>query len=87
MNLKWILKLGIGVLVIVYKMIWLGVDVVMKIFDGLNNVEFKEEVFNLVGLCYFNIVVLFCYGENDKECFIFLELMDEDFECMMKNKL
>lgn len=87
MNLRRVRQLGKGATAVVHQTTWLGMDVAMKTFDGPNNAEFRKEVSNLVGLCHSNIAGLLCYGEDDRECSIIMELMDEDLEQMMRNIL
>lgn len=76
-------SLGKGVLGVVYRLIWLGVEVVKKIFYGLSNLDFLWEVLILVGLSYLNIVFLFWYMIDKCKSYFIMELMDGDLYILM----
>lgn len=79
--------MGKGLVVIVYRVKWLGVYVVEKKFYFGYFFYFNVEVLMLVKFFYFNIVLLLCYMERGSEYFMVIELMDKNFIELIEERL
>lgn len=83
-------KLGKGAVGVVHKATWLGADVAVKTFHGPSSdpqSDFMREVSILDGLCHPNIGALLWHTVNEHEGRIILELMDDDLDSFMRNRL
>ncbi|KAG0553636.1 hypothetical protein KC19_12G027000 [Ceratodon purpureus] len=86
-SLKQIAKLGSGSFGDVHKMNWLGFEVARKTFPGSSASDFEQEVQILEGLCHPNIVSLLGYTRDARNCYMIMELMDDDLYSLMQERL
>lgn len=68
--------LGIGFIGIVRRVMWLDIEVVIKMFYVVGGLWFLKEVGNIVRLSYFNIMFMFCIDIGRYRCVVVMELMD-----------
>ncbi|KAG0554679.1 hypothetical protein KC19_12G110000 [Ceratodon purpureus] len=79
-------KLGKGATASVYEATWLGLRVAQKVFVGLDNPHFEEEVTNLAPLRHPNITSMFYCEQKNGNSSIIMELMDEDLHTYLHNR-
>jgi hypothetical protein len=77
-------QLGKGSFATVFKAMWLGVEVAKKTFYAPIFPDFEKEVSILGPLSHPSITPLLCYGGNENECFMVMELMDGDLFSTMR---
>ncbi len=70
-----------------WKVEWLGKYFAEKSFTFPENEIFRKEVSFLAGLSHPNILPLFCYASGSRYCSLVMELMDEDLDSFMRNRL
>ncbi|KAG0554685.1 hypothetical protein KC19_12G110500 [Ceratodon purpureus] len=79
-------ELGTGATATVYAATWLGIAVAKKVFKGLDNSYFEEEVTNLAPLRHPNITSMFCCKKTNRDSSIIMELMDGDLNKLLHNR-
>ncbi len=80
-------QIGKGSFAVVHKVEWLGKYFAEKSFPFPENEIFRKEVSFLAGLSHPNILPLFCYASGSRYCSLVMELMDEDLNSLMRNRL
>jgi predicted Ser/Thr protein kinase len=83
-SLKEMHQVGKGAFGTVFKAMWLGVEVAKKTFYEPSSPDFEKELSILGRLSHPSITSLLCYGGNEKECFMAMELMDGDLFSTMR---
>jgi serine/threonine protein kinase len=83
-SLKEMHQLGKGSFGTVFKAMWLGVEVAKKTFYEPSSPDFEKELSILGRLSHPSITSLLCYGGNERECFMAMELMDGDLFSTMR---
>jgi len=80
-------QIGKGSFAVVHRVKWLGKDFAEKCFPLAEIESFRKEVCFLAGLSHPNILPLFCYATSSRSCSLVMELMDEDLDSLMRNRL
>ncbi|CAK9877658.1 unnamed protein product [Sphagnum jensenii] len=80
-------QIGKGSYAVVHKVVWLGKYFAEKSFPFPENENFRKEVSFLAGLSHPNILPLFCYATCTRYCSLVMELMDEDLNSLIRNRL